>query len=69
MMKLPMEPPTSSNERCRTIDMGLGSYPAGLMFERIITARWIFDERDRLTDNSVSSATLSAYNVLFREYA
>ena len=58
MMKLPMEPPTSSNERCRTIDMGLGSYPAGLMFERIITVRWIFDERDRLTNDSVERHTI-----------
>jgi len=38
--------------------MELGSYPAGLMFERIITVRWIFDERDRLTNDSVERHTI-----------
>src|SRR5262249_40575579 len=37
----------------RTIDVELGSYPAGLMFTRIVTLRWIFDEQDSLTDLSV----------------
>jgi hypothetical protein len=42
----------------RTIDVELGSYPAGLMFERIVTVRWIFDEQDQLADISVERHTI-----------
>jgi hypothetical protein len=42
----------------RTIDVELGSYPAGLMFERIVTVRWVFNDEDRLTDIIVERQTI-----------
>jgi hypothetical protein len=56
--RLPVARTHWMTEPHRTIDVELGSYPAGLMFMRIVTVRWIFDEQDSLTDLSVRRGTI-----------